>query len=66
MGALFGAGAGLFIFLVASHRREDHFDDFTYWLEDDGIRALDQTPHKQSEIGIRERSLHIKERQGYL
>jgi len=32
MGLAFGAGAGLFIFLVSSHRREDHFDDYTYWI----------------------------------
>jgi len=38
MGLLFGVLAGFFIFVIASHRREDHFDDLTYWVNDDGIR----------------------------
>lgn len=42
MGVLTGVVAGIFIFLVGTHRREDHFDDLTYWVNDDGIRFLRQ------------------------
>ena len=33
----FGLIAGLFILICASHTREDHFTDTTYWVDDDGI-----------------------------
>lgn len=39
MGLLFGAAAGGLCAAVANHTRQDHFDDFTYWTNDDGIRT---------------------------
>ena len=33
----FGIIAGIFILILASHTRDDHFTDTTYWVDDDGI-----------------------------
>lgn len=53
MGLLFGALAGLLCIAVAGHKREDHFDDFTYWLNDDGIRLYkDGVPPPPSNIPV--------------
>jgi len=38
IGLGFGLLAGLFIMCTARHQKEDHFDDYTYWVPDDGIR----------------------------
>jgi hypothetical protein len=40
MGLVAGLVVGLLGLLVASHTRGDHFDDFTYWLNDDGLRMF--------------------------
>lgn len=40
MGIIFGVLAGVFIILVSGHTREDHFNDYAYWLEDDGISYI--------------------------
>lgn len=74
MGLLFGAAAGLVIMAVGTHTRQDHFDDFTYWLDDDGIRyAIVDTSSKVSggqiptpDMGVRVRSHIIKGRKAYL
>ena len=42
MGIGFGLGAGAFVALVNTHQRDDHFDDFTYWINDDGIRMFQE------------------------
>lgn len=63
MGLAFGLVAGALCAAVATHRREDHFDDFTYWYNDDGIRMFRDG---EAEIGVRERSHIIKERKAYL
>lgn len=36
-GVGFGIVAGIFIMIFASHTRDDHFTDTTYWVDDDGI-----------------------------
>lgn len=64
MGLLFGAGAGLLCMAVASHRRDDHFDDFTYWVNDDGLRMFVDGP--STEIGVRAKSHILKGRKAYL
>ena len=40
MGFLFGLLAGALCMAVAYHTRNDHFTDFTYWINDDGIRMV--------------------------
>lgn len=67
MGLLFGAGAGLLVMAVGTHRREDHFEDYTYWLNDDGIRMFraGYVP-SVSELGVRVKSHIIKGRKAYL
>lgn len=37
MGLGFGLIAGIFIVLFVAHKRQDHFTDTTYWVDDDGI-----------------------------
>lgn len=44
MGLLFGALAGALCMAVACHNRDDHFTDFTYWINDDGIRMFTDGP----------------------
>lgn len=44
MGALFGVLIGALCMAVASHTRQDHFDDFTYWTNDDGLRMFEGKP----------------------
>lgn len=54
MGFLFGLLAGALCMAVAYHTRNDHFTDFTYWSNDDGIRMLAegtvQPPENKIEI----------------
>lgn len=38
LGIGFGLISGLIILAVTKHLKEDHFDDYTYWVPDDGIR----------------------------
>ena len=38
LGIGFGLIAGIFVFCLARHERADHFDDYTYWEKDDGLR----------------------------
>lgn len=72
MGLLFGAAAGALCMAVACHNKEDHFDDFTYWLNDDGIRTFRNyekdigQPIYDPEMGIRPRSNFIKGKRSYL
>ena len=37
IGIFFGCLAGLFLFLFAKQENDEHFHDFTYWVNDDGI-----------------------------
>lgn len=64
MGLLFGAAAGALILAVNTHRREDHFDDFTYWVNDDGIRMFQEGV--APDLGVRVKSHVIKGRKAYL
>ena len=64
MGLLFGAAAGGLIALVNTHQRNDHFDDFTYWVNDDGIRMFQEGV--TSDLGVRVKSHVIKGRKAYL
>lgn len=40
MGLGFGLITGLLCLAVAGHQRIDQFDDFTYWVNDDGSRLF--------------------------
>ncbi len=37
-GLAFGILIGVFVLICGKHETEDHFDDYTYWVPDDGIR----------------------------
>jgi hypothetical protein len=63
MGLIFGLLAGVFCFLVASHLKEDHFDDFTYWLNSDGLKSVKDVAN---DIGVRHKSNIIKGKRAYL
>ena len=64
IGLLFGVAAGGLIALVNTHQRNDHFDDFTYWVNDDGIRMFQEGV--TSDLGVRVKSHVIKGRKAYL
>lgn len=66
MGLLFGAGAGLLIMAVGTHRRNEHFDDFTYWIDDDGICYPKNINPSAPDMGVRVRTHIIKGRKAYL
>jgi ammonia channel protein AmtB len=67
MGAIFGLLVGLLCYLVATHLKEDHFDDFTYWINDDGLRAVqDAMVTNENDAGIRIKSNIIKGKRAYL
>ena len=38
-GIVFGLAIGLLFLVTASHTFQNHFNDFTYWVEDDGINV---------------------------
>jgi len=44
LGIGFGLIAGIFVFCLARHERADHFDDYTYWEKDDGLRYPSGAP----------------------
>ena len=44
LGLAFGILAGIFILITARHEKFDHFDDYTYWVPDDGLRYPQQAP----------------------
>lgn len=46
MGLVFGSVAGILIMLVGTHQKDDHFDDFTYWVNDDGLRLPDDDKYR--------------------
>lgn len=62
MGICFGALVGAMCMAASTHDRIDHFNDFTYWREDDGIRTVyvDITPV------VNDGGSNIKGRHGYL
>lgn len=53
IGIGFGLLMGIFLILLAKHERGDHFDDYTYWEQDDGIRYATGTPLPFSEPGVK-------------
>lgn len=69
MGLGFGVLVGLFCLLVTKHDTIDHFNDFTYWREDDGIRQISggastyQTD--PNEFAVQEGEMH-KNKHAYL
>jgi hypothetical protein len=65
LGIGFGLATGAIVMLMARHERADHFDDYTYWEKDDGIRY----PLVSGDIvqpGVKEVASNIKQRHAYL
>jgi len=68
----FGIVAGLFILILASHTRDDHFTDTTYWVDDDGISFPGNRPVPvpvvggQVEMEFYEGDNQIKNKHAYL
>jgi len=53
LGIGFGLISGLLVLAVTKHLKDDHFDDYTYWVPDDGIRyPLKFTPTPQIPIVV--------------
>lgn len=44
MGLAFGILIGAIVLLTTRHEKFDHFDDYTYWVADDGIRYPQSAP----------------------
>ena len=71
MGLGFGLLIGIFVFCCAKHEKYDHFEDYTYWVADDGIRfprteqdkAYDSDP---GDIFIKETNVNVKAKHAYL
>ena len=40
----FGIIIGIFVLITARHEKFDHFDDYTYWVPDDGLRYPQAPP----------------------
>lgn len=73
IGILFGLLIGVFLIIFARHERDEHFHDFTYWMNDDGIRydipiteeSIDSSS-EVAEIYIKETVKDIKMKHAYL
>ena len=71
MGIGFGLLAGLLICICSKHDRFDHFEDYTYWVEDDGIRfprLVVDAPYDEDpgDIFIKETNVNVKAKHAYL
>lgn len=44
MGLAFGLLIGTIVLLTTRHEKFDHFDDYTYWVPDDGLRYPQSAP----------------------
>lgn len=44
LGLAFGILIGIFVLITARHEKYDHFDDYTYWVPDDGLRYPASAP----------------------
>jgi hypothetical protein len=63
MGLIFGLLAGVFCFLVATHLKEDHFDDFTYWVNNDGLKSVKGV---ENDLAVNYKTNTIKGKRAYL
>ena len=61
MGAIFGLIVGILCRILSKHEHSDHFNDYTYWKNADGIRLVEATT-----IGIKEGGSRIKGKHAYL
>ena len=71
MGLAFGIIIGLIMFCSHRHEKEQHFTDFTYWNEEDGIRypvvlIEDEYSEEDVEIFIKESVANVKVKHSYL
>ena len=72
MGVGFGLIIGILVFACAKHEKIDHFEDHTYWVDDDGIcfprEKDDDAPYDENpgDIFIRETNVNVKAKHAYL
>ena len=77
MGLGFGALLGILVFCSYKHLKQDNFEDYTYWLEDDGLRYAhektvsatpfeDVEPDSPGDIYIKETNINVKSKHAYL
>ena len=71
MGIGFGLLAGCWVCLCAKQDKYDHFEDYTYWVPDDGIRyPRDDVDQEYSEdpgdIFVKETNVNVKGKHAYL
>lgn len=78
VGIVFGVFIGIFYIISAKHVREEHFHDFTYWVNDDGIRydlpeseeeedeSINESSEPAGDFYIRETAKDIKMKHAYL
>lgn len=77
LGIAFGILIGLIVLCTARHERSDHFDDYTYWVPDDGIRyqrllaqpadlSLPPIPAIDTDIFVKETIVNVKAKHAYL
>ena len=70
---IFGILIGIFLMISAKHVRDQHFHDFTYWINDDGIsydlpneeESIDSSDN-MGDIYIKETVANIKTKHAYL
>ena len=70
-GLAFGLIIGLFFFCFAKHDKEQHFTDFTYWDEYDGLRFPENLEDVQyselsAEVFIKETVANVKAKFSYI
>lgn len=75
LGIGFGLLIGLLVLITARHEKYDHFDDYTYWMPDDGIRYPRTVPVAiapvvpqpiDSDIYVKETVVNVKAKHAYL
>lgn len=76
-GIAFGILIGVFVLITASHEKIDYFNDYTYWVPDDGIRypqvvvaaPVEYIPAPvipEGEIYVKETVVNVKAKHAYL
>ena len=76
LGLAFGILIGIFVLITARHEKFDHFDDYTYWVPDDGLRYPQAPPAvpdiippivvPETDIYVKETVVNVKAKHAYL
>lgn len=64
LGIGFGLLIGIFVLITARHEKFDHFDDYTYWVPDDGLRypkAAPTVPEIIAPVSVPDTDIYVKE-----